>query len=44
MRFLRALLLPILFFNVTSADFTSDTVAAIQTLQKNWYNFGNGLW
>ncbi|CAA9959933.1 hypothetical protein CFE70_003374 [Pyrenophora teres f. teres 0-1] len=44
MKFLAALLIPLLFSNPVQADFASDAFSAVQTLQTKWYNFDTGLW
>ncbi|KAF1830468.1 glycosyl hydrolase [Decorospora gaudefroyi] len=44
MKYLAALLIPLLYSSHAFADFTDDALEAVRTLQNKWYNFDTGLW
>jgi hypothetical protein len=44
MKYLAALLIPLLYCTPTYADFADDAFSAIRTLQEKWYSFDTGLW
>jgi hypothetical protein len=44
MKFLTALLIPLLYSTSAYADFADDAFTAIKLLQEKWYNYDTGLW
>ncbi|KAF2737596.1 Six-hairpin glycosidase [Polyplosphaeria fusca] len=44
MKYIRSLLLPLLFVSYAAADYEDDASAAIKTLQNKWYSSSTGLW
>ncbi|KAI4646428.1 uncharacterized protein J4E79_010490 [Alternaria viburni] len=44
MKYLTALLIPLLYCTPVYADFADDAFSAIKTLQEKWYNSDTGLW
>jgi predicted alpha-1,6-mannanase (GH76 family) len=44
MKYLAALLIPLLYSTPTFADYADDATTAIHTLQDKFYNFDTGLW